>query len=145
MSNHIRIVTLDREHMRDVIHVLQSISSYSPPEEQYDEIWIKFSGQDHVQALVAIVGERVVGYGSVSFETRIRGGKVAHVEDIACLREFRGMGVGKAIVDALSKLAFEQSCFKLSLQCEKDNVLFYEKCSFKVSGVSMQQFFKAKA
>lgn len=140
MYEKIILAPVAREHVREIVNLLQSISIYLPPDGQYDDVWIEFSGQSHVRALVAFIGERLVGYGSVSFETRIRGGKVGHVEDVVCSPEFMGRGVGKAIVDALSKLAFEQGCFKLSLQCEDNNVSFYRKCSFRESGISMQRF-----
>ena len=42
-----------------------------------------------------------MGYGSIVIETKIRGGKMGHVEDIVSHSLFRKKGIGKAVVDSI--------------------------------------------
>ena len=65
---------------------------------------------------------------------------MGHIEDIVSHPSKRNAGIGKRIVSALYEIARANSCYKVSLQCQKHNISFYEKCDFKVSGAAMQRF-----
>lgn len=134
------IEALSREHMDEVIELLQHLSEFRPPIETYDDIWESFTAQTHVFSLVAVEGQSVIGYGSLVIENKIRGGKMGHVEDIATSPDKRGKGIGKAIIDALCDLAEKNGCYKIVLQCQAHNIPFYEKCNFTVAGSAMQRF-----
>ena len=49
-------------------------------------------------------------------------------------------GIGKAIVKSLFRIAKEEGCYKVALQCRDNDIDFYRKCEFEISGVTMQQF-----
>ena len=77
------IVPLQRKHMEQVILLLQNMSVYLPPKDSFNDIWESFINQPNVHSVVAIENEEVVvGYGAVVIETKIRGGKMGHIEDI---------------------------------------------------------------
>ena len=135
-----KIEPIRREHMGEVINLLQSMSAFQPPKEAYDEIWASFSAQAHVFSVVALIDNIVVGYGSVVIENKIRGGKMGHVEDIVSSPTQRKKGIGKAIVNALYEIAKQHGCYKVALQCQEHNVAFYERCDYKGSGSAMQRF-----
>lgn len=132
--------TLVKNDMAGVIDLLQSISPYVPSVEGYDDIWVEFSQQEDVIALVVEEGGLAVGYGVVMIERKIRGGKVGHIEDIVTHPQHRGKGLGRELVEALSQEAFSLGCYKVALHCQPHNVSFYEKCGFLGSGNSMQRF-----
>jgi glucosamine-phosphate N-acetyltransferase len=129
-----------RADMREVIELLQEVSGFRPNPEDYEVIWETFSAQPNLKTVVALAGNKIVGYGALSLEVKIRGGKMGHIEDIVSHREFRKRGVGSAIIDALLNLARDEGCYKIALQCKSSNVPFYEKCGYTVSGNSLQQF-----
>ncbi len=131
---------INRSDMPAIIELLQFLSEFKPLQSEYSEIWNEFNHQNNVYAVVAVIGEKIVGYGSIVVETKIRGGKMGHIEDIVSHTSFRKRGIGKAIIDALLKIAKEKGCYKVALQCKKHNILFYEKCDYEVSGVAMQHF-----
>jgi GNAT superfamily N-acetyltransferase len=143
MCTDISLVPVSREHLTAIFELLQDVSTFRPVETQVEEVWREFSKQSHVHALVAVKNGRVVGYGSVSFETRVRGGRVGRLEDIVSAFDCRGLGVGRKIVEALTDIASQHGCFKITLQCAKKNVMFYEKCLYSDSGVTMQLFLGA--
>ena len=122
-----------------VIELLQSISKYNPSKSEYSKIWNKFKGQKNVHALVALINNKVVGYGSIVIETKIRGGKMGHIEDIVSHKNFRKSGIGKAIVDNLFVVAKKKSCYKVALQCKKHTISFYKKCGYKKNAITMQR------
>lgn len=129
-----------QKHMEQVVQLLQAMSAYLPPKESYGDIWQSFINQPHVRSVVATENDGVVGYGAVVFETKIRGGKIGHVEDIVSHPNRRNKGIGKMVVNALYEIARENKCYKVVLQCQQNNVFFYEKCSFNVGGSAMQRF-----
>jgi glucosamine-phosphate N-acetyltransferase len=134
------IEPLQRKHMEQVILLLQNISVYLPPKYSYDDIWESFINQPNIHSVVATENEEVVGYGAVVIETKIRGGKMGHIEDIVSHPNKRNMDIGKMVVNALYEIAKTKQCYKVSLQCQQHNILFYEKCEYKVSGTAMQRF-----
>ena len=132
--------SVKKEHIPEVIALLQSISDFSPPENQIDRIWNEFESQPNVFSLVVIHQTRVVGYGSIIVSTRIRGGRMGHVEDIVSHHDYRGKGIGKIIMSALFEISKEQKCYKITLQCKEHNIPFYKKCHFQTSAITMQRF-----
>lgn len=137
----IEISRINREHMKDVIEMLhRNMSEFMPPLEEHDKIWQSFSSQTNVHSFVALMDRVVVGYGVVVIETKIRGGKMGHIEDIVSHKKYRHKGIGSSIVNHLLKIAKEEGCYKVALQCKEHNVSFYEKCGYSISGISMQQF-----
>ena len=72
-------------------------------------------------------------------ESKIRGGKLGHVEDIVTHPEQRHKGIGEAVLTALYEVAHSKDCYKMVLQCQQHNVGFYEKCGYEVGGSAMRR------
>lgn len=138
----VTIEPLQRKHMEAVILLLQHISDYLPAEDAYDDIWTSFNSQPNVFSVVATENDTVIGYGSIVIETKIRGGKMGHIEDIVTHPQHRHKKIGKAVVNALYDIAGSKGCYKVALQCQEHNIPFYEKCDYTVSGFAMQRFIK---
>lgn len=137
----ILILKVEREHMNDVVGMLhRNMSEFMPKENELDSIWKSFSNQENVHSVVAKIDGKTVGYGSLVIETKIRGGKMGHVEDIVSHEDYRYQGIGREVIDALFQIAKNEGCYKVALQCKEHNVSFYEKCGYSVSGTAMQQF-----
>ena len=136
----IKVSPVKKEQMAEVIELLQSISEFKPKSDQYDRIWSDFDSQANVHSVVAVLDNLVVGYGSLTIETKIRGGKIGHIEDIVTHSEYRKQGIGIIILDRLYEIWRENGSFKFALECKEHNVSFYEKCGYMVSGLSMQRY-----
>jgi glucosamine-phosphate N-acetyltransferase len=128
--------------LASVIGLLQCLSSFAPKKNDYPYIWEAFNEQKNLHSVVATLEEEVVGYGSVLIETKIRGGKAGHIEDVVSHQMYRGMGIGKALIDALYVIAENKECYKVTLQCREQNQVFYKKCGYANSGITMQKFLK---
>jgi glucosamine-phosphate N-acetyltransferase len=139
-SKDILIRTVEQTDMNSVIELLQSISEFKPSKTEYSSIWDSYCKQSNVHSLVAVIDKHIVGYGTIVVDTKIRGGKMGHVEDIVSHSNYRKKGIGKAILNALLDVAKANGCYKVALQCKEHNVKFYENCNYEISGVAMQMF-----
>lgn len=85
----------------------------------------------------------IAGIGTIFIERKIihSFGKVGHIEDIAVSKSYRGLGIGKNIVDYLINYAKEKGCYKTILNCSNDNIRFYEKCDLKLKSNQMAIYF----
>lgn len=130
----IKIRRILEQDMESVILLLKNnISSFSPPKEEYPHIWENFSKQQNVISVVALLPtDIVIGYGSLMIETKIRGGRVAHIEDIVSDPKHQRLGVGSAILDALKKIALEFGCYRANLSCNDGNISFYKKNGYSL-------------
>ncbi|MDC1087325.1 GNAT family N-acetyltransferase [Alphaproteobacteria bacterium] len=131
---------LEKSDMFDVIELLQLLSNFKPSKKNYNKIWHDFKSQNNVHSLVAIIDNKIVGYGSIVIETKIRGGRKGHIEDIVTHQNFRKKQIGSKIICNLFKIAKKKECYKISLECNKDNIPFYINNNFEISGTGMQQF-----
>ena len=69
--------------------------------------------------------------------------KFAYVEELIVDTEFRGQGVGRALMDCAIRWAREQGFPGLTLETQDNNVpacKFYEKCGFVLSGFDLYAY-----
>ncbi len=124
--------------MPHVIRLLAAnMSPFAPDAAEHDAIWSAFTAQAALFAVVACLADEVVGYGSVLIETKIRGGRVGHIEDIVSAAAQRRRGVGRRIMAALREIACEQQCYRIVLACEPHAVPFYVANGYEPDGVAM--------
>lgn len=134
-----KAIPVNKNDAIDVIEMLQSISKFYPNPRDYNEIWMDFIAQEHVFGYSFFIKNDIVGYGAIVYETKIRGGRMAHIEDIVVSQHYRGKGIGKKIIDFLINDAKQKLCYKISLSCKANNILFYEKCGFVSDGFTMNK------
>lgn len=137
-----KALPVDKKDLMKIIEMLQSISSFYPSLNEIDKIWESFIMQDHVYGFSFFIHDEIVGYGVIVFETKIRGGKIAHIEDIVVSQFYRGKGLGKKIIEFLTDNAKNNDCYKISLSCNTNNIIFYEKCGFVSNGNTMAKILK---
>lgn len=140
MKNNLSIIGMEKRHMSTVIELLQLMSELKPFKNSFESIWHDFQKQQNVFSLVAIYEEKVISYGLVVIETKIRGGKKGHIKDIVTDNNYRKKGIGKGILDALCEILKEQGFYKTGLQCKERNEPFYKKYGYETTGVGMQLF-----
>ena len=102
-------------------------------ENMLDDEWLKF--QD-----VGIYENRVVAYGSIVIENKIRGDIAGHIEDIVVDNSVRGKMVGVKLVKELVDIGKSKSCYRITLFCDKKLIKFYERNGFKVNNVIMKKY-----
>ena len=135
------IIPIEKKHMNEVINILQSISEFKPSLDEYNKIWDKFNQIPNNFGIIALnQNHKVVGYGSIILEYKIRGGIMGHIEDIAVHKDFYKMGIGKKIINYLLDFAKENNCYKVSLSSQEHNIDFYKKLSLYKTGYTLTKF-----
>ena len=90
-----------------------------------------FGPQPKFQALLAEWNGQPVGYASFFyFYSTFQGRAALFLEDLFVLEQFRGRGIGKALLRAVAKLALDEDCFGLRwevLDWNQPAIEFYEK------------------
>lgn len=94
----------------------------------------------HQKVFVALDGETVVGTATLLIDQKFihKGGKAAHIEDVAVLKNYQGAGIGCSLVGRCIDEARSASCYKAVLNCDGDVIGFYEKLGFRIYGNSMR-------
>jgi|TARA_B110000483_G_scaffold215941_1_gene267042 glucosamine-phosphate N-acetyltransferase len=137
----IKITKLKKKHFADVLILLsKNLTSYLPKKKEHSKIWKNFISQKKIYAIVVLVENYVAGYGTISFEKKIRGGILGHIEDIVVDKKYQSKGIGKKIIQNLTNVGIKKPCYKITLQCsDVKNVNFYNTCGFKKNGFIMQK------
>jgi glucosamine-phosphate N-acetyltransferase len=135
-----KAVPMKRLHFEAVVSLLKELSVFEPSPAVFDEIWTRFSSQSNSFPLVVVREGDVIGFAVLLVESKVRGGKMGHIEDVVSHPDFRGLGVGRFLISELTDIASRLGCYKVALHCQQHNVEFYEKCGFDSNGSSMQKF-----
>ena len=135
--NEILIRRVSKNDLPKVIDLLQEISVYNPPKKKLESIWERYSNQQNIFGYCFFFNDKLIGYGSINLEMKLKKGLMAYIEDVVVHKEFRNKKIGKMIVDYLIEVTQKEGCYKIKIDCSKNNILFYEKLGFKVNGFSM--------
>tara|TARA_S200000501_G_scaffold276234_1_gene260091 strand:+ start:140 stop:1348 length:1209 start_codon:yes stop_codon:yes gene_type:complete len=130
---------LSKIYVNEVIELLEKNISSFKPNITHQKLWEKFKKNKNTFAIVALFKKVVVGYGSITFENKIRGGVAGHIEEIVTLQSLREKGIGKKIMDKLFDLAVKNHCYKVVLQSNKGSENFYLRLGFKKVNISMSK------
>ena len=137
----IKVIPVSIEHMTEVVDILQLISEFKPKNSYYEDIFKEFLEHPDNYGFVAVDDvQKVLGFGSILIEYKIRGGVMGHIEDVAIHNQYQNRGIGKLIIEKLVEKGKNKNCYKISLSCKKKNIIFYQKCHFLESGLSMTRF-----
>lgn len=88
--------------------------------------------------LVIIANNEIVGYGGCWIVI-----DEAHITNVAISPNFRGVGLGKILLDAMIAMAKGKGALSLTLEVRVSNTpakKLYESCGFQASGVRRQYY-----
>lgn len=138
MAASVSIRAFEAGDLGAVVGLLQDVSIYQPSENAIDTLTAYFLNQNNSYACVAIYNDNLVGFGSVFILNRLRGGSSAIVEDLVVDGSMRGLGIGKAILNALIEFATDKGCFKVTLEASPLSEKFYYVSGFRQGGRVMK-------
>lgn len=83
---------------------------------------------------------QVIGTATLLIEQKFihNGGKAGHIEDVATRKGYEGKGIGKKVIEELIKIATENGCYKVILDCNEKVMEFYVKTGFRKQAVMMR-------
>ena len=136
----IQIIPFQFSHFNELIKMLQELSSFYPNQSNLETIYKEFISQKNLYSIVALSGKEVVGFGSIFFLQRVRGGKEGIIEDLIVSKKFRKLGIGSKILKKLISEAKVKKCFKICLESNNPSKGFYFKEGFLEGGSIMKYF-----
>ncbi|KAK4686901.1 glucosamine-phosphate N-acetyltransferase, partial [Tremellales sp. Uapishka_1] len=103
--------------------------------EAYQTTFNELKSRSNTYFTIVIVHsatDRIVAAGTILVERKFirNSGLVGHIEDIAVSKSQQGKKLGLRIINALEEIGRERGCYKIILDCSKDNIPFYERCGF---------------
>ena len=101
----------------------------------FDQIFKSFFHVSDREAYVATVHNNVIGFVTIYYlDVMHRCGRVASIQELVVTEEFRGRGVGKALVDFVMRKAEEDHMQGMEIATDLwqgGAKSFYEKCGLK--------------
>jgi glucosamine-phosphate N-acetyltransferase len=87
--------------------------------------------------------ETIICSGTIIIEPKIirKGKSAAHIEDVVVLKKYRNKGIAKELLEELQKIAKNNDCYKIILNCQEHVQEFYEKSGFTQKGFQMVRYF----
>ena len=102
--------------------------------------WDNFISNTSSNSIVGVYDNKIVAYGSVVIENKIRGEIAGHIEDIVVDEEVRGKMLGVLLIKELVEVAKIKGCYRITLFCKEELINFYSRNGFKVNNVIMKKY-----
>ncbi|OMH81227.1 Glucosamine 6-phosphate N-acetyltransferase 1 [Zancudomyces culisetae] len=130
------------DYKKGLMECLESLTVIGNVTEQmFVERFLKMKskGSYYVTVVVDEVKDKIVATGTLFNEFKfVRScGTVGHIEDIAVHKDYQGKKLGAIIINNLKNIAIKIQCYKITLNCNNDNIRFYEKCGFSLKDNQM--------
>ncbi len=129
-----------REDLEDVFLLLNLLKEKDINTINSETAWENFKSNSSSNSIVGIYNDKVIAYGSIVIENKIRGDVAGHIEDIVVDTSMRGKMVGVKLINKLVNIGSKKGCYRITLFCEKKLIKFYERTGFKVNNVMMKKF-----
>ena len=126
--------------IKEVSSLLNQLKKKDINSIDFKKAWNDFSSNSSSNSIIAIYEKKIVAYGSIVIENKIRGEVAGHIEDIVVDKEMRGKMLGVKLVKKLIKIGESKNCYRVSLFCDKKLISFYERSGFKVNNIMMKKF-----
>ena len=90
--------------MREVSILLNQLKKMDVKSIDYKKAWNNFSSNSSSNSIVGIHEKKIVAYGSIVIENKIRGQVAGHIEDIVVDRDVAGKMLGVKLVKKLIEI-----------------------------------------
>lgn len=126
---------LQDKDYNDYIELLYQLTDIGKVTQARFETFVFEQHRPHsnIKCFVYELDEKAVGCVTIILEKKLKGNAL-HIEDVVTHKDYRGKGIGLELMECCKQFAKENNCYKIVLDCSDDNVPFYEKSGFKVSG-----------
>ena len=129
-----------RSDLKDVIVLLNQLKEIDVSKINLNKAWSDFISNSSSKSIVGIYNNKVVAYGSLVVENKIRGEVAGHIEDIVVDSNVRGKMIGVALIKELIKIGEIKGCYRITLFCKETLVKFYSRNGFEVNNVVMKKY-----
>jgi len=131
---------IKEEDINDVFILLNQLKKIDLENIDRKKAWNDFNSNTSSNSIVGIYNNRIIAYGSVVIENKIRGEVAGHIEDIVVDSEVRGKMVGVSLIKELIEISRRKGCYRITLFCNEKLVNFYSRNGFKVNNIIMKKY-----
>ncbi len=129
-----------RSDLKEVVVLLNQLKEIDVSKINLNKAWSDFISNSSSNSIVGIYDNKVVAYGSLVVENKIRGEVAGHIEDIVVDSDVRGKMIGVALIKELIKIGEIKGCYRITLFCKEKLVKFYSRNGFEVNNVVMKKY-----
>ena len=131
---------IERKDLDQVFVLLNQLKQIDIDNIDKDKAWSDFINNTGSNSVVGLYNDKIVAYGSVVVENKVRGEVAGHIEDIVVDSEVRGKMIGVSLIKELIKVAKNKGCYRITLFCKETLVNFYGRNGFEVNNVVMKKY-----
>ena len=131
---------IKEEDINQVFILLNQLKKMDLENIDKKKAWDNFSSNTSSNSIVGVYDNKIVAYGSVVIENKIRGEMAGHIEDIVVDEEVRGKMLGVLLIKELVEVAKRKGCYRITLFCKEELINFYSRNGFKVNNVIMKKY-----
>ena len=131
---------IEKKDLDQVFVLLNQLKQIEIDTIDKDKAWSDFINNTSSNSVVGLYNNKIVAYGSVVIENKVRGEVAGHIEDIVVDSEVRGKMIGVSLIKELIKVAENKGCYRITLFCKETLVNFYGRNGFEVNNVVMKKY-----
>ena len=131
---------IEKKDLDQVFVLLNQLKQIDIDNIDKDKAWSDFINNTGSNSVVGLYNDKIVAYGSVVVENKVRGEVAGHIEDIVVDSEVRGKMIGVSLIKELIKVAENKGCYRITLFCKETLVNFYGRNGFEVNNVVMKKY-----
>ena len=96
---------IEKADLDEVFILLNQLKEIDLGSVEKQSAWHSFVSNSSSNSIVGVFNEKIVAYGSIVIENKIRGEVAGHIEDIVVDEEVRGKMVGVSLIKELIEIA----------------------------------------
>ena len=131
---------IQKNDLNEVFVLLNQLKQMDISAINHDKAWGNFINNTSSNSVVGLFNDKIIAYGSLVVENKVRGEVAGHIEDIVVDSDVRGKMIGVALIKELIKIANEKDCYRITLFCKENLVNFYAVNGFEVNNVVMKKY-----
>tara|TARA_B100001996_G_C18584997_1_gene563835 strand:- start:81 stop:503 length:423 start_codon:yes stop_codon:yes gene_type:complete len=129
-----------QDDLDSIFKILNQLKEISIDSINYESAWNSFNENKSTKSVVGVIDNKIVAYGSIVIENKIRGDVAGHIEDIVVDKNFRGRFIGDNLIKELVNIGKKNNCYRITLFCKEKLKNFYSRQGFKVSSINMKKY-----
>ena len=113
-----------------------------PKNFTYEEFVKVFKNITDSITLVIEEETKIIGTAKLLIEQKFHNNfaKMGHIEDVVILEKYRNRCYGSLLMNKAIEIGKKEKCYKIVLNCNKENTEYYKKLGFKEKGTEMSLY-----
>ena len=131
---------IQKHDLKSVYLLLNQLKKMDISKIDKEKAWDDFNNNSSSNSIVGIYNNKIIAYGSIVIENKVRGEVAGHIEDIVVDTDVRGKMIGVSLIKELINIAKNKGCYRITLFCEETLINFYARNGFKINNVVMKKY-----